>query len=376
VKLLLFANTDWYLYNFRLALAQALRALDHEVVLVSPDGAYSPRLQKLGFRWVCFPMERRGMNPLFEISTIVRLFRLYRREKPDLVHQFTIKCVLYGSLACYLLGIRSVVNSVTGLGYVFTEGKGTRRWLRSLVTLFNRLVLRRTWVIFQNPDDRAIFLENRLVNPRRVALIRGSGVDNQRFTPTPEPAGIPVVILPARMLWDKGVAEFVEAARRLQADGLRARFVLVGDSDSDNPAAVPVGQIQEWVKMGVIEWWGWRDDMDTVYAQAHIVCLPSYREGVPKTLIEAAACGRPIVASNVAGCREIVSQDENGLLVPARDIPALVASLKKLIQDSSLRHVMGIRGRIIAEKEFSMDLVISQTLHVYHSAAGIEAEMK
>jgi glycosyltransferase involved in cell wall biosynthesis len=376
VKTLLFANTDWYLYNFRLALAQALRARGDEVVLVSPGGAYAPRLQELGFRWVCFPLRRGGLNPLVEISTIVRLVRLYLREKPDLIHQFTVKCVLYGSLACRMLGIRAVVNSVTGLGYVFMEGKEARRWLRGILMLFYRLVLRRTWVIFQNPDDRAIFLENRLVDPRRVALIRGSGVDNQRFVPKPEPDGIPVVILPARLLWDKGVGEFVEAARRVQADGLRARFVLVGDSDSENPAAVPVAQIQTWEKKGVIEWWGWQDDMSAVYAQAHIVCLPSYREGVPKTLIEAAACGRPIVASDVPGCREIVRTGENGLLVPARDIAALAASLKQLIQDTDMRRAMGIRGRKIAEEEFSIDSVITQTLKVYHSIARVEAELK
>jgi glycosyltransferase involved in cell wall biosynthesis len=377
VKILLFANTDWYLYNFRLALAQAMQALGHDVVLVSPEGNYAPRLKALGLHWICFPLTRRGMNPLLEISTVVRLYSLYRKEKPDLVHQFTVKCVLYGSLACYLLGIRPVVNSVTGLGYVFNDGNGTRRWLRGFIILFNRLVLRRTWVIFQNPDDRAIFQENRLVDPRRVALIRGSGVDIQRFAPSPEPDGVVVVILPARLLWDKGVGEFVEAARQVQGDGLDARFVLVGDSDSDNPAGVPVKQIKEWQKSGVIEWWGWRDDMDAVYAQAHVVCLPSnYREGVPKTLIEAAACGRPIVASDVPGCREIVRPGENGLLIPARNIAALVASLKQLIQDSEMRHQMGIRGRKIAEEEFSMDQVISHTLDVYHAATGIKAEMK
>jgi len=376
VKILLFANTDWYLYNFRLALAQALRARGDEVVLVSPEGAYAPRLQELGFRWICFPLRRGGLNPLVEISTIVGLFRLYLREKPDLVHQFTVKCVLYGSLACHKLGIRAVVNSVTGLGYVFMEGKEAHRWLRGIIILFYRLVLRRTWVIFQNPDDRAVFLENCLVDPERVALIRGSGVDTQRFVPEPEPDGIPVVILPARLLWDKGVGEFVEAARRLQADGLRARLVLVGDSDSENPAAVPVAQIQTWEKTGVIEWWGWQDDMNAVYAQAHIVCLPSYREGVPKTLIEAAACGRPIVASDVPGCREIVRTGENGLLVPARDIAALAVALKQLIQDPGLCEAMGIRGRKIAEEEFSMDSVITQTLKVYQSIARVEAELK
>jgi glycosyltransferase involved in cell wall biosynthesis len=371
MKILLFANTDWYLYNFRLALAQALRARGDEVVLISPDGAYVSRLQEMGFRWVCFPLARRGLNPFTEINTLKRLVRLYRQEKPDLVHQFTVKCVLYGSLACHLLGIRSVVSSVTGLGYVFTEGEGAKRWLLNLVILFYRMVLRHTWVIFQNPDDRALFLKNHLVDPKRVALIRGSGVDTRRFLPRPEPNGFLTIILPARLLWDKGVGEFVEAGRRVLAEGLRARFVLVGDSDPENPAAIPVTQIQAWEKEGVIEWWGWREDMESVYAQANIVCLPSYREGVPKTLIEAAACGRPIITSNVPGCRDIVRQGENGLLVPPRNIPALVESLKLLMKSPNKRWAMGSRGRKIVEKEFSNELVVTQTLAVYSSLKGV-----
>ena len=365
VKILLFANTDWYLYNFRLALAQALRARGDEVVLVSPQGAYAPRLQELGFRWVGFPLEQHGLNPLVEISTIMRLVRLYRREKPDLVHQFTVKCVLYGSLACRMLGIRAVVNSVTGLGYVFMEGKGARRWLRGIIILFYRLVLRRTQVIFQNPDDKAIFLENRLVDPARVALIRGSGVDIQRFAPSPEPDGMPVVILPARLLWDKGVGEFVAAARRLRAEGLRARFALVGDSDNNNPASVHVPQLQAWEKEGVIEWWGWKENMEDVYAQASIICLPSYREGLSKTLIEAAACGRPMVASNVPGCRDVVRHGENGLLVPPRDAFPLAEALRTLIGNPDMRYKMGICSRKIAQEEFSTGLIVSQTLSIY-----------
>ncbi len=238
MKILLFANTDWYLYNFRLAQVQALRERGDEVVLVSPDGPYGPRMQALGVRWLPFSLARRGLNPFAEIQTVVRLTNLYRREKPDLVHQFTVKCVLYGSLACLLLGIRFIVNSVTGLGYVFLEGGGRRPWLRGFIKSSYRLVLRHTWVIFQNPDDQSVFLESHLVDPKQVALIRGSGVDIQRFSPRPEPSGLPLVVLPGRMLWDKGVGEFVEAARVLQSEGLQARFALVGDSDNENPASV------------------------------------------------------------------------------------------------------------------------------------------
>jgi glycosyltransferase involved in cell wall biosynthesis len=367
VKILMVANTDWYLYNFRLAHAQALRARGDEVVMVSPEGPYGPRMQAMGLRWLTFPMARRSVNPINEILAIVRLLRLYRRENPDLVHQFTVKCVLYGSLACHLLGIRSVVNSVTGLGYFFIDGGGARRWLRNLIKVAYRLLLLNTWVIFQNMDDWEVFQKSRLVNAERAALIRGSGVDLRYFSPQPEPGGIPLVILPARMLWDKGVGEFVSAARILQMDGLAARFALVGDNDDDNPASVQVSQLQAWEKEGVIEWWGWMDNMPEVYAQAAIVCLPSYREGLSKTLIEAAACARPIVTSDVPGCREVVRHGENGLLVPVRDARALAEALSTLIKSPQLRSEMGICGRDISEKEFSMEFVISQTLAFYQA---------
>jgi glycosyltransferase involved in cell wall biosynthesis len=368
VKILLFANTDWYLYNFRLGLAQALLERGDEVVLVSPDGSYGPRLRAMGFRWLQFPVSQRSLNPLTEIQTVVRLLILFSQEKPDLVHNFTVKCVLYGTLVCHLLGIRSVVNSVTGLGNVFKEGRGAPRWLRALIGLFYRLVLKSTWVIFQNPDDRKVFLESHLVDQKRAVLIRGSGVDIRHFAPRPEPAGIPLVILPARMLWDKGIGEFVTAARTLRSAGLLVRFVLVGDSDSENPASVPEPQLSKWEKEGVIEWWGWNEKMEEVYAQAAIVCLPSYyREGVPKTLIEAAACGRPIVTCDMPGCREVVRQGKNGLLVPARDVGTLTEALMTLLQNPIMRSEMGICSRMIAEKEFSNELVISQTFGVYYS---------
>jgi glycosyltransferase involved in cell wall biosynthesis len=366
MKILLFANTDWYLYNFRLGQALALRDRGDEVVLVSPDGPYGPRMQALGFRWLPFPLARRSLNPLSAIETVNRLVKLYRQEKPDLVHQFTIKCVIYGSLACHLLGIRPVINSVTGLGYVFMDAGAARRWLRFFIKLSYRLVLKNTWVVFQNPDDRSAFLESCLVDIKRVSLIRGSGVDIQRFSPHPELPGAPLVVLPGRMLWDKGISEFVAAARILHVEGVHARFALVGDSDNENPSSVPVSQLQAWRNEGVIEWWGWKEDMQDVYAQAAIVCLPSYyREGVPKSLIEAAACGRPIITSDMPGCREVVRHGENGFLIPARDAAALADALIELLQSPDMRVKMGMNSRTIAEKEFSTEMVNSQTFAVY-----------
>jgi len=368
LKTLLFANTDWYLYNFRLPLAQALRQRGDEVVLVSPPGDYAAQLEQLGFRWVSFPLSRRGINPFAELTTLIRLARLYDQERPDLVHHFTVKCVLYGSLAARWMRIRRIVNSVTGLGYVFIGSEFKARSLRGLVKWLYRFALENTRIIFQNPDDRAIFLENGLVDAAQCTLIRGSGVDMTQFAPLLELGGKPLVVLPARMLWDKGVGEFVEAATLLRDAGVRARFALVGDSDPDNPASVPLWQLGAWQKEGVVEWWGWQEDMLAVYAQANIVCLPSYREGAPRSLIEAAACGRAIVATDVPGCREVVQDGVNGFLVPVRDAQALADGLRTLISDSTLRQQMAERSRQLVEKEFSVETVVNRTLAVYDAA--------
>ena len=369
MKIILFANTDWYLYNFRLTLAQALRKKGHAVVLLSPPGEYGPRLVQAGFRWISFPLSRRGMNPFSELITLWRLARLYSRERPDLVHHFTVKCVLYGSLAAKMAGVKGVVNAIIGLGYVFIGDEWPVRLLRWLVKGFYRRALRGTQVIFQNPDDQELFSRNGLVNRKQVTLIPSSGVDIEKFSPSPEPAGEPLVILPARMLWAKGVNEFVLAAGILRLAGVQARFALIGDTDPGNPEAVPVDQLEKWRKEGIIEWWGWQEDMPMLYRQAHIVCLPSYyREGTPKSLIESAACGRPIVTTDRPGCREVVRHQQNGLLVPVRDSRALAEALKTLIGDAALRKQMGKKGRELAVAEFSLEKVIGQTFVVYEKA--------
>jgi glycosyltransferase involved in cell wall biosynthesis len=376
VKVILFANTDWFLYNFRLRLAIALRQRGAEVVLLSPPGDYSTRLEQAGFRWLPFRMARRGMNPLAELGTILRLARLYRRERPELVHHFTIKCVLYGSLAGRWTGVPAVVNAITGLGYVFTEGGRTagswpKRLLRTLVSFWYRLALRGTQVIFENQDNLAEFVRQGLVRPEAAHLVRGAGVDVTAFRPSSEPAGGPVVMLAARMLWDKGVGEFVEAARRLRAEGVQASFVLVGDTYADNPAAIPIEQLRAWQQEGAVAWWGWHDDMPAMIEKAHVICLPSYLEGLPTVLLEAAACGRPVVTTDVPGCRDAVLPNVSGLLVPVRDVGALADAIRRLIQAPDLRRKMGRAGREMVERDFSTEHVIAGTVGVYQRA-GME----
>jgi glycosyltransferase involved in cell wall biosynthesis len=366
VKIILFANTDWYLYNFRLPLARVLREEGHEVLLISPPGQYGQRLLEEGLRWEALSLSRRGANPLAEAAAILRLRRLYRREQPDLVHHFTIKPVLWGSLAARLAGVKKVVNAITGLGYVFTTRSTFTLIARLLVRWLYRLCLRDSRVIFQNQHDLDFFERERLVSPGQAALIRGSGVDIQRYQPAPLPAGLPVVVLPARMLWDKGVAEFVEAAHIINADGVKARFALVGLPDEGNPSAILPVRIEEWVRLGLVEHWGWRDDMAAVYHAASLVCLPSYGEGLAKSLIEAASCGRALVASDIPGCREVVQNDVNGLLVPPRDARALADALRTLLDDRTRLEEMGRSSREIAVRHFAVEMVNRDTIKEYN----------
>lgn len=363
-KILLFANTDWFLYNFRLASALAAKKDGDEVILVSPTGSYAKKLQELGFRWRELPLDRRGSNPWTELNTLLRLIRLYREEQPDLVHHFTVKCVLYGTLAARLAGIKSIVNSLTGLGYIFT---GKRTFWRLPISLAYQILLRRTWTIFENPDDQALFLQRGWVTPERSITILGAGVDTDTFIPVPESMDIPIILFPARILWDKGVGEFVAAARLLRQRNIQARFVLVGESDPGNPTGVPLQTLTAWNKEGIVEWWGWREEMSVIYSQANIICLPSYREGLPKTLLEAAAAGRAIVTTDVPGCREVVINGNNGLLIPPQDPQATANALQTLINDPTLRGKMGENGRERALQLFSLQKITKETMTYYRT---------
>lgn len=365
LKILLFANTDWYLYNFRLSLAKDLRDQGHDVILLSPPGHFQKLLHEDGFQLISFTFSRQGINPIYEIWTLWQLIRTYQKVRPDIVHHFTIKPVIYGSLAAHFLSIRGTINSITGLGHLFIDPSPVTRFLRVVAKWLYRISLRNTQVIFENPEDRDIFIKKRLLKAAHTHLIPGTGVDVEKFRPVYKNNDIPVVLFSSRMLATKGVLEYMEAVRILKQNGFNARFALAGATDPGNPASVTDGQIESWSQSGLVEWWGWREDMPGTLAQTDIFCLPSYREGVPNALIEACACGLPIVTTDVPGCRDVVTHGVNGLLVPVKDAFALADALETLLTSPELRQSMGTAGREIAINKFSITKVNAETLSVY-----------
>ncbi|GAB2897083.1 glycosyltransferase family 4 protein [Uliginosibacterium flavum] len=367
-KLLFFVAEDWYFCSHRLPLGVAAREADYEVTVVTRVREHGEQILEAGLRLIPIELERRSANPLAEIRFLFQLWKIYRQEQPDLVHHVSLKPVLYGSLVAMLAGVPRVVNAMAGMGILFSSTSLKARVLRVPVLVAFRVLLGggRKRMILQNPDNVAEMVGARIVSLERVRLIKGAGVNLAEYALRPEPDGVPRIVLVARMLWDKGVGDFVAAARLLRQQGVSAEFLLVGEPDDANPATISTAQLQSWQDDGVVQWLGRRSDVPAILASCHIACLPSYYgEGVPKSLLEAAACGRAIVTTDAPGCREVVRDGENGLLVPVKDVVALAGAIKVLVEDPALRVRMGAAGRRLAEAEFSVESVAQQTLQVY-----------
>lgn len=375
MRILLFANTEWYLYNFRRSLALALKSAGHDVILISPAGPYGAKLVDLGLRWLPVPMNRRSLNPIRELIFLLWLRRFIEREKIDLVHGFTIKSAVYGALAARLAGNCARVSAVAGLGYVFTSQSWRAKILRPLVRSVMRLALdgEKSRLILQNPDDAALFRNADIVEASRIRLIRGSGVDCSRFKKGGTRVGDePLrVLLAARLLWDKGLAEYTEASRMLKAQGRKVCFVLAGTPDPGNPDAVPEETVRGWVNEGLLDWLGHVDDMPGLLASIHVMALPTaYGEGLPRSLIEAAACGLALVTTNSPGCREVVSHEVDGLLIPLRSAADLAEAIARLDDDPALMQRLGENARKKALTEFDETIVIEQTMVAYKELLG------
>ncbi|WP_373046589.1 glycosyltransferase family 4 protein [Vulgatibacter sp.] len=368
-RVLLFVVNDLdFFLSHRLPVALAAKAARYRVHVATPSSDRATEVEALGLRHHSIPLTRKGTNPLTELRSLMALLRLLRRLKPELVHLITIKPILYGGIAARLAGVPRSVSALCGLGYVFTAQGTLARLRRRAVCAGYRIALagRRRVALFQNPDDRSTLLDAGILPPSRTRLIRGSGVDPSVYTVGPRPTGTPIVLIACRLLREKGVPEFIKAARVLRSRGNQARFVVVGSPDHGNPTSMTEAELAAAQDEGVIEWWGRRTDMHAVLNKATIVCLPSsYGEGVPKVLIEAASCGRALVSSDVAGCREIVKDRQNGLLVPPGDVERLASAIAELLGDPERCWHLGAAGRRFVQREFSLDSVVSRTLALY-----------
>jgi glycosyltransferase involved in cell wall biosynthesis len=370
-KVMFVVAEDWYFVSHRLPLALKAREAGFEVLVATPVDQHGARIEAAGLKLLPITFNRSGTRPIEETVTLARLVSLYRKWQPDIVHHVALKPVLYGSIAARLAGIRGIVNALGGLGYVF-QSKGLRaRLLRSLVKPSLRLALGgpHMRLIVQNSDDQRRIVEGGLAPADSVRLIRGSGVDLRRYRRVQE-AEIPLVIFPARFLRDKGIVEFVEAATLLRQRGVKARFVLAGKRDPANPACIEEDLLAAWHRQGMIELWGWQDDMPNVFSQAQIVCLPSYHEGLPKVLLEAAASYCAIVATDIPGCREIVRQGVTGWLVPVRDSVRLADALQEAIEHPELRRNYALAAYSVVEADFTVDCIVAKTLNIYREILG------
>ena len=365
--LMFVVNADWFFLSHRLPLALEAQRQGYQVHIATGLTDKLDELQRHGLVVHPLALDRSSAGLGNAWRTMVELWNVFRAVRPDVVHLVTIKPVLLGGLVARLAGVPAVVAAVSGLGFVFIANGAkavVRRWL---VGGLYRVALghRNLKVVFQNPDDRASLSKLAHLPDSKVEMIRGSGVDLTQYDRTPLPLGVPVVLLAARLLADKGVREFVQAARLLTQQGVSARFCLVGSVDAANPASLMDIELTQWANDGVVELWGQRSDMPEVLSSAYMVVLPSYREGLPKVLLEAAACGRAVVTTDVPGCRDAIDPGVTGVLVPVRNAEALADALKGLINAPARCQAMGNAGRALAESAFDVRQVVAAHLRIY-----------
>ena len=363
--------------NFRAGLIRTLVARGHEVVTVAPHDRHAPMLERMGCRYIDLPMDNKGTNPIRDLMLMLKFFRLFRAERPDVFLGYTIKPNIYGSLAAHLMGI-PVINNISGLGAAFISNT----WLTKIVRILYRISLYHSWcVFFQNEDDRGLFVSQNIVRVQRTSLLPGSGVDLAHFYLAPlQEVGAENetrkpnfrFLLIARLLWDKGVREYIEAARDIHRIFPKVEFCLLGLTDAQNPASIPRSQVDAWVAEGCIRYLGFKDDVRCDIEQAHCVVLPSYREGTPRSLLEAAAMGRPIITTDTAGCRDVVDDGISGFLCEVRNSHDLAEKMVGMLRlTDAQRAEMGARGRKKIEREYDEKIVIQKYLDVIERFSAI-----
>jgi glycosyltransferase involved in cell wall biosynthesis len=380
LKIIFLVAEDWYFLSHRLSLARACRDLGWDVVVATHVDRHGDAIRREGFRLIPIRMVRRSRHLIHELGTIKELTLIYAREKPDIVHQIGLKPVIYGSLASMVGHAGLVVNALAGMGYIFTSGSTSIRLARQIIKLLLWVSFRprRHRLILQNRHDAALFAVGGICRVNQTQIIRGSGVDLEKFVPSIEPGGMIIVALVSRMLKDKGVCETVLAARELKRRGSKTQIWLVGAPDADNPSSLSEEALCRWHKEGCVDWLGYQDDVKAVWSKAHIAILPSYREGMPMALLEAAASGRPMITTDVPGCNELVEDGVNGLLVPANDWLKLADSIEILSQSAGMRARLGAAARKKVEVGYGLKETVNQTLAVYRKGMdemGVETDI-
>jgi glycosyltransferase involved in cell wall biosynthesis len=366
IKILFFITEDWFFYSHRLNLVKAVKNSGFEVVVVTRDSGKYKFYEDHGIRVVSFNMMRSSISLFRELGVLYSLRKVIKAEKPDIVHLVALKPILYGTLVSRLLGVKIIINAFSGLGSLFVSSSFIKCLMEYLVLSIFKLLFfgKNIYCIFQNNDDLEYFAKKRIINKERTFLIRGSGVDTSLFKPCNKPDGVVNVAFISRIIRDKGVLDFVEAAKMLKNKNIK--MIIVGVPDKDNPSSISEDLINEWSKQGIIEWLGKCENVSEIMNNFHIVTLPSYREGLPKVLLEAAACACPIIATDVPGCREICRNGINGILIRKKDPKALKEAICYLADNKSVCKKFGEKGREIVIDEFSEDFVVAQTVEIYN----------
>lgn len=365
--LLYLVTEDWFFWSHRTPIARAARDAGFRVVVATREAEHGDRIRAEGFDLVPIKLRRTSLNPLAELAAVADLEAIYRRVKPAIVHQVAVKPVVYGTWAARRAGVPAIINALDGLGFVYASQRPAARLLRPPVGLLLRWALNRpnVHVHLQNEDDRTTLRRAGVLGHDRVSIIRGAGIDLEHFAPLPEPDGPFTVGMAARMIHEKGVGDLVEAARRATRAGTPVRIVLAGAPDRGNPTAIPESALRAWAAEGLVDWWGFEADVRKVWAAAHVAALPSSGEGLPKALLEAAACQRPLLATDVAGNREVTLPGETGLRVAYQDVAGLTEALIRFARDPGERRRMGLQARRLAETAFSEAVVVRETLGLY-----------
>ena len=375
LRLMLVIAEDRYLWSHRIGLAAAARDAGYDVTIVTRVSEHRHGIRTPGMTLIHVDLARGSLSPPRNLRAVHHLCAVYRRWRPHLVHHVGVQPIVLGSVAAAMAGAPMAVNALTGLGTALMADSMRVRLVRPILrsALGWALCRSRSHTIVQNPDN-ARFVESLGVRPERISLVRGAGVDIRRFRPTPEPENAIRVTMVSRLLWDKGVREFVDAAALVRNAREDVVFTLVGAPDEGNPTSVSSRQVRLWADDGLVEWWGYREDIADVLASSHIAVLPSYyEEGIPMALLEAAACGRPIVTTDAPGCREVVRHGVNGLLVPVRDARALADAVVALVDDPARRAAMGTESRRRAQEEFTVERIHQETLQVWERALSSTA---